>query len=182
RALRIEHDEYRLGVAGPAGADFLVGRVLRVAAGIAGRGRVDARRAPEQALGTPEAPETEDGLLEAIRERGRNRRAQHLVLRGYGHRVVAAGQRVLGRDHGRRLREEEHAVQSAESPRRYAAGAQTKNWRDPLPTGLAPTCSDPSTHHCPIPSNWTRSPSHGGSGSSFSSTVQRPSGKTSLKQ
>ena len=42
---RVEDDQHRLGVAGAAAADLLVGRVRRVAAGVADRGRV-ARPAP----------------------------------------------------------------------------------------------------------------------------------------
>jgi hypothetical protein len=43
-------------VVGEAGADFVVGRVLRLAAGIADRGAVDAGDLPEQALGPQKQP------------------------------------------------------------------------------------------------------------------------------
>ena len=57
---RVERDLDDLGVAGPAGADLLVGRVRRVAAGVAdGRGH-DAGELPEVLLVAPEAAEAED--------------------------------------------------------------------------------------------------------------------------
>ena len=57
RAVDHEHD---LVVAGAPAADLLVGGVRRVAAGVADRRRVDARRLPEAALGAPEAAQPED--------------------------------------------------------------------------------------------------------------------------
>src|SRR6185503_19440342 len=54
RLLPVEGDEHDLGVTGRAGADLLVRRVARVAAGVAGRGRVHAVRLPEHALRAPE--------------------------------------------------------------------------------------------------------------------------------
>src|SRR5262249_39557434 len=57
--LRVEYDQHRLGVVGEPGADLLVARVRRVAAGVADSGRVDARRLPEHALRAPEAAHAE---------------------------------------------------------------------------------------------------------------------------
>src|SRR5581483_9574810 len=68
RHLRVEDDEHGLGVAGAAGADLFIGGVRRVAARISDRGRVHAGGAPEDALGSPEAPEADDSLLEALGE------------------------------------------------------------------------------------------------------------------
>src|SRR5262249_7618086 len=49
--LRVEHDEYHFGVTGAARANLFIGRVRRVAAGIADRCRVDAlAKLPELAL------------------------------------------------------------------------------------------------------------------------------------
>ena len=66
----VEHDEHGLGVAGRAAADLLVGRVRRVAAGVADGGRVDAVELPEQPLGAPEAAHADDQRLHAARGTG----------------------------------------------------------------------------------------------------------------
>src|SRR6201999_1642660 len=87
-------DEDGLGVAGPRAADLVVRRVRGVAAGVSDGGRVDAGRLPEDALGAPEAAEPEDGLLEALGERRRDRGAEHVVALGDTHGLVATGQRV----------------------------------------------------------------------------------------
>src|SRR6478735_133020 len=63
--VRIEHDQHHLGVTGAARAGLFIGRVRRVAAGIADSGGVNAvAELPELAFGTPEAAEPEHGLLE----------------------------------------------------------------------------------------------------------------------
>src|SRR5581483_715114 len=84
QAPRVEGDEHRLGVAGPARAHLLVGRVRRVAALVADGRRVDAVEAPEQALGAPEAAEREVGDLDPVREGRLDRRAEHGVALGDG--------------------------------------------------------------------------------------------------
>ena len=50
---RAVDDEHDLVVAGPRGADLLVGRVRRQARGVADGGRVDAGRLPEDAARRP---------------------------------------------------------------------------------------------------------------------------------
>ena len=62
----VEDDPDDLGVAGPARADLVVGRVRGEAARVADGGRDDARRLPEGLLGAPEAAESEDGDLRAV--------------------------------------------------------------------------------------------------------------------
>src|SRR3954447_20367260 len=99
RLLRVEDHQHDLRVAGLRGADFLVRRVRGVAARVAGRGRVDAGRLPEDPLRAPEAAHAEHRLLETVRERRRYRRAEHVVTLGDAHRLLAAGQRIGGVDH-----------------------------------------------------------------------------------
>ena len=67
---RVVGDEDDLGVTGPAGADLLVGRVRRVATGVADGRRHDARELPEILLVAPEAAEAEDRGLRARRATG----------------------------------------------------------------------------------------------------------------
>ncbi len=83
-------------MAGPAGAHLLVGRVRRVAAGVADRRRVDAGRLPEHPLGAPEAAHADDRGLEAVGERRAERRAEHLVALRHLHLGVPAGERRAG--------------------------------------------------------------------------------------
>src|SRR5204862_1398277 len=107
RLLRVEDDEHGLGVARAAGADLLVGRVRREAAGVAdGRG-VDARRLPEDALGAPETAHADHYLLEPFGERRLERRPEDVVPVWDPHRLVAAGERLVGGDHLAWLRKEE---------------------------------------------------------------------------
>ena len=70
---RVVGDQHDLGVAGPAGADLLVGRVRGVAAGIADGRRHDAGELPEVLLVAPEAAETEDRGLGALGPRAGER-------------------------------------------------------------------------------------------------------------
>ena len=77
--LGVVGDEHGLGMARAARADLGVGRVGRVAARIAHGRRVDARQLPEEALGAPEAAEAELHDLDALGERGQERRAEHGV-------------------------------------------------------------------------------------------------------
>ncbi len=66
-------------MSGPAGADLLIGRVRRGAAGIAdGRGH-DAGELPERLLVAPEAAEPEDRGLRAVRPRPGEGRAEDRV-------------------------------------------------------------------------------------------------------
>ena len=103
-----------------AAADLLVGRVRRVAAGVADRGRVDAGQLPEEPLGAPEAAHARRRRLESLRERRLERRAEHVVAAGHrASAVLAAGQRALGLDHLRLLTEQEHDHRVC--PRAYAA-------------------------------------------------------------
>src|SRR5579863_7707070 len=94
---RVEHDEHDLGVPGAARTDFLIGRVLREAAGVADGRRVDAGRLPELPFRPPKAAEGEHGLLEARRKRRLERSAIHGVTVGHGHRGLAAleGRRLV---------------------------------------------------------------------------------------
>ena len=83
-------------MAGAAAADLAVARVLRAAAGVADRGRVDAGQLPEEALGAPEAAHADEDVLDALGERGQERRAEDDVALGNGDGLVPAGQRLLG--------------------------------------------------------------------------------------
>src|SRR6185437_2356450 len=100
---RIEDDQHGLGMAGEAGADFLIGGVGRVAAGIAHRGGVDAGQAPEAALGAPEAAEAEDRRLEPGRERRLQRMPVDEMRLGHRHLRRASLERVFRRRHRRLL-------------------------------------------------------------------------------
>ena len=94
---RVEGDQHRLGVAGLAAADLLVGRVRRGAVHVADRRRVDAVEPPEEPLGAPEAAEGEVGDLDPVREGRLQRRAEHRVALGNVEGGLAAPrQRVLG--------------------------------------------------------------------------------------
>ena len=64
---RVVHYAYRFRMAGFAGADFAVGWVRRVAAGVASSGAVYAGQLPEEALNAPEAAHSEQGDFHAIR-------------------------------------------------------------------------------------------------------------------
>ena len=98
-----------------AGADLLVRRVRREARRVADGGRVDPRRAPEHPLGAPEAAHPEDRALRSVGEGRADRRPEDEVTARDVDRRVAAGERVLGGGHRRRLAGEEHG-------RRVAAG------------------------------------------------------------
>jgi len=70
---RVKHDQHEFGLAGPAGADFLVAPVGRLAARIADRGGPYAGLLPELALGAPEAAEAEGGDFQPLRKEGFDR-------------------------------------------------------------------------------------------------------------
>src|SRR5688572_6365156 len=97
----IEYDEHDLVVAGRPGADLLVGRVRRIAAGIADGRDIDARRLPEDALRAPETSKTEQRRLRALRIGPLQLAAVDEMRRGRGDGAVSAGQGVLraGHDH-----------------------------------------------------------------------------------
>ncbi|SCM77827.1 hypothetical protein KL86PLE_60143 [uncultured Pleomorphomonas sp.] len=117
--VRVEHHLHRLGMAGAARADLLVGRVLGEAADIADRRQVDAGQAPEQPLGTPEAAEGEGGDGVSLRHRALQRSAGDEMGFGGGNRPGAARQRRLGRRQDRWLPERlEKGHGSSLSPRR----------------------------------------------------------------
>src|SRR5213083_1886910 len=98
-------------------ADLLVGRIRCVAAGVADRRGVDPGQLPDDALGAPEATETEDRLLEPVREGRLERRPEHLVATRDRHALLAPGERLIGRDHPRRLSNQElHGTSVARSP------------------------------------------------------------------
>src|SRR5581483_7616270 len=80
----------------------------RVAAGVPRGGGVDARRRPELLLRAPEAAEADDHLLEPLRERRPQRRAEHVVGGGHRHLRTATRQRRLGRHHLRLPAEKPH--------------------------------------------------------------------------
>src|SRR5262249_36639776 len=103
---RVECYENGLGVARRAGADFLVGRVRRVAAGVADRRRVHAGQLPEDSLSAPKAAHREDRLLDALGKRRAQRGPEYLVALGHGHLPVVTGERPLGVDHLRLVLEE----------------------------------------------------------------------------
>jgi hypothetical protein len=103
---RVVDREDHLGVPGAPRADLLVGWVRGEAAGVADRGRVDARRGPELALGTPEAAHAHHDPLEPLGERRHEWRAEHEVTVAHRHGVVTAGECLLGR-HQARLRSEQ---------------------------------------------------------------------------
>src|SRR5260370_7644683 len=88
-------------MAGLATADFLVGRVRRVAALVPARGGDHARRLPEDPLGAAEAAKRKLRDLAAGRIRRPQRRIEHRVPRGHPHRRSPARQRLVGCDHPR---------------------------------------------------------------------------------
>ena len=99
---RVEHDEHDLGVPGAPGAHLLVGRVRRVATGVADGRRPHAGRLPEQLLGAPEAAEPEHGGLVALGPRALQGMPVDVVRVGHGHRLVGAAGEGVGRRHHRR--------------------------------------------------------------------------------
>ena len=93
---RVVGDQHHFGVAGFARTHFAIGRVRRVAAGIADRGGLDARDRPELAFRAPEAAHAELHGLQAAELAG-DRAAVHVVRVAHRHRRVPAGQRAPGR-------------------------------------------------------------------------------------
>ncbi|MNP36616.1 hypothetical protein D3C76_1300180 [compost metagenome] len=87
--VRVIHHPYRLGMAGLAGADFAVGWVRGITAGVARRSAIDPRQRPEQALHAPEAAHCEQGDLHPVGNMG-HRVTVHGVQRGDGHRGVTS--------------------------------------------------------------------------------------------
>ena len=126
----VEHDEHGLGVAGRAAADLLVRRVRRVAARVAGCGRVDAVELPEQALGAPKAAEPDDELLHLLGERRRERGAEDVVALGHGNRSVPPRERPVRVDHLGLLTEQEHGSRVDPEPYRgvTADATQPLHW------------------------------------------------------
>ena len=97
----VEDDLHDFGVASLRGADLLVARVRRVAAGVADRGGVDPWQLPEDLLSAPEAAQAEDRRLQAGREWPLQRGAQHLVpLRNAVPGSVVARERLIRAHHG----------------------------------------------------------------------------------
>ena len=96
-----------------AAAHLFVGRVRGEAAGVAHRRRVDARRLPEHLLGAPEAAHTEHGLLEALRERRAQRRAEHGVAIRNLDRLGAARQCLRVINHRGLTAYSKHAYKSS---------------------------------------------------------------------
>src|SRR5690348_4527103 len=97
--LRIVDDEHDFGMAGAAGANLFVARIGRVAAGIADRGRIDARQLPEDALRAPEAAHGEDRGLEPFGEGRLEPVAVDEMPLRHAHLLRAARQRVLAARH-----------------------------------------------------------------------------------
>ncbi|MOA22129.1 hypothetical protein D3C78_1426690 [compost metagenome] len=81
---------------GQARAHLVVGRIGRVAAGIARRGHPHARLLPQAPLGAPEAAEAELHFLETRGKRRLQRVAIHVVAVGNRQRAVAPRQGLLG--------------------------------------------------------------------------------------
>lgn len=94
---RIVDDLDYLGVAGQSRRRFLIGRVFRETARIAGRGHVDARDIPEEALRTPKTAHTEINGLRAFRILQRTT-ADEMFGRGRA-RLIAARQSRVGARH-----------------------------------------------------------------------------------
>ncbi|MOA06358.1 hypothetical protein D3C78_1259890 [compost metagenome] len=93
---RIVDHPHHFGVPGHAGADFLVGRVGREAAGVARGRHPHPRLLPQAPLGAPEAAQAELHFLESFGERRLQRVAVHVVLFRHRHRAVASRQRLRG--------------------------------------------------------------------------------------
>src|SRR5947207_9140489 len=93
--LRVKDHQHHFGVVGQSRAHFIVGRVLRLAAGVADCGRVHAGGLPEQALGAPEAAHAEHGALQAFWKRRLQRMPIHEMLRRDLQRRRAARERAL---------------------------------------------------------------------------------------
>src|SRR3954465_16081757 len=109
--LGIEDHQHDLGMVGEAAADLLVSRVLRLAAGVADGGGINALRFPEQPLCAPEAAHAEHRLLQAGGKRRLERMAVHEVLRGHLHFGGTAGDGFLRRQQiGHLLHECEHSA------------------------------------------------------------------------
>src|SRR3984893_8915612 len=106
---RVEHHQHRLGVAGGAAADLLVGGVRGVAARVADRGGVHAGCLPELPLRAPEAAQAEDGALGAGREGRLEPGSVDEVGVGHGHPLPASRKRLLGGRHAA-LAQTEHGL------------------------------------------------------------------------
>src|SRR3984885_412695 len=65
-ALWVEDHLDRFRMAGGSGADLLIARIFRAAAGVADRGRIHPRQLPEGLLGAPEATHREQGAFQAV--------------------------------------------------------------------------------------------------------------------
>ena len=93
----VPHHPHRLGVAGAAGADLLVGGVGGVAAAVAHGGGDHPGQPPEALLRPPETAAAEEGLLLAGLQRRLEGGAEHHMGAGRGDRGVAPRQGLLGR-------------------------------------------------------------------------------------
>src|SRR6478609_1034506 len=106
----VEDDPDGLGVAGPAAAHLVVGRVGRAAAGVADRRRPDTGDLPVDLLRAPEAAEAEDRDLEAVGDVvGDDGGVQDHVLAQGPHLVLAPRERLVGGGQGGGLADSEHA-------------------------------------------------------------------------
>ena len=124
--LGVEHHQRHLGVAGPAGADLLVGGVRREAAGVAHRGGDDAGGLPEELARSPRSspcrrravslPSGKGGTIETpLTKWGR----------GSHSGLVTAGEGLVGVDHLVLLGSEEHAQHNAARARNVPAQASS---------------------------------------------------------
>ena len=76
-------------MAGAATTDFFVGGIFRDAACIANSGAVNPFNLPESSFGAPEAPHTEERCFVTVGKRGGHGRAEHKVLGGDRHCLIA---------------------------------------------------------------------------------------------
>ena len=97
---RIVYDQHRLGMAGHAAAHLLIGRVGRVAAGIADRRHMHPVHSPEHALRPPEAAQAKLNLAHALREWRPQRHPADMMHTQSGHGGLPTGQALLGAWHG----------------------------------------------------------------------------------
>src|SRR5262245_4437207 len=97
--LRVEHHHHRLGMAGLAGAQLLIGRVRRLTTHIADGGDPHAGHRPEQPLGAPIAAKREIGDFRAFRIGTLERPLVDEMRFRRGDRLVPPRQRRAGLGH-----------------------------------------------------------------------------------
>src|SRR5262245_47227174 len=134
--LRVIDHQHDPVVAGAAGADLLVGRVGRMAAGVTDGGDVNAiTEFPELAFGAPEAAHAEHRGLEALGIRPLERSVQYEMLARGRDRRGTSGHGLRSRRHFETLCEGEHgwqlrwwlAHQRSAAPHPHASSSRSRH-------------------------------------------------------